>query len=217
MGKRGIRMIGFLGVEKFDIIFYTARIMRNLNCNVLVMDFADEKSITYSIPNNTHVPVFNYNGIDFISDESAIKLCGMQYDFILIDFGFNVNHKLLARCDEVYFVTNMFINNTSRLLETSLYENQERFLIIRDAYDYKNITSVITAAFSDLCITPDMTFVIPQDEQDLENQFECMYNSVHLVNAMSSEMEQVLILIASKYFIEKDLRAAIKSLARGKR
>ena len=207
-----VKVFGFFGVEKFDIILYLTKVLEVFKKNVLVIDVAYEKSISSAIPNSDELPVFNYNSADFISSDESLKYLGDNYDFMFIDFGFNVNHPLVNKCDEIYFVTNMYINNTYRILDAKLADDQERFLIIRDVENYKAVPDVICSAFASLSITKDTCFKLQENADDHYNKLDCMYNDMKSLKAVSEEMITIILLILSQDFLEKDLRNAIKKL-----
>ena len=116
------KILGFFGVDKYDIILYLSRILYTLNKKILLLDCSENRALTYSIPMPNQILceerdcyIVNYRGIDcasnsFISQELMEKY-KQEYDVILMDFGFQENHELVENCTHIVLVLDQKLHN----------------------------------------------------------------------------------------------------------
>lgn len=150
--KRETRLIGFVGIDKYDIICYLARVLQKLKKRVLLVDASEEMALTESIPEpkRSEKPddaadfkaVMEYRGIHYLNYGSynsfVIEALAQQYredgfyDCVLIDFGFRTNHNLVTQCDIMIGVTDQRIHNVRRLSLLPDTQGQKKVLLLRD-------------------------------------------------------------------------------------
>lgn len=211
------RLIGFVGVDKYDIIHYLANILTTLNKKVLVVDSSEYGSIKSTIPAifKEEQDVFSYRKFDVLLNPKGANVNFNDYDFVLIDFGFDVKNPILVNMHEVYMVTDMQMFNVNRLMELEIGLYQERFLIVRDIVKLKSIDSYIMSEFTAKSIGPHNTFALRFDETDKVRMLDCMYTDDYKFKDVTSSMQGVLYGILSPYVGEKEFTKAFKSASKG--
>lgn len=182
------KVIGFVGIEQFDIILYLSRVLKNLNKKVMLLDLADNKKLSICIPypdqllakNKNNSLIIDYSGIDIIiNNEGRNKISNFvnQYDFILIDFGFDLKNKEILLCDELFLVTDLDKTNSNRFNNTQFDHIQNKYLIFREVVDCK-ITPfyVLEEHIPNLHIDREYCSILYQDYIDTKMKLNWQYD-----------------------------------------
>lgn len=211
------RLMGFVGVDKYDIIHYLASTLTVLNKRVLVVDSSMHGSITCTMPSiyRCERGIFNYRDFDVVLHPDFSMIDFNQYDFVLVDFGFDIKNRDMVRMHEVYMVTDMQMQNVLRFKELELWPYQERFLVVRDIVRLRSVDNYIIEEFLDKSVGPDNTFAVQLDETDKIRMLDCMYNADYKFKDLSEPMRSLLYGIMSPYFKEKEFYKAFKTAAKG--
>lgn len=173
-----IRIIGFVGVECYDLIHLLSKVITTLGASCLVIDNSDTKALSCSVPGGlTAGNCSYYHGVDFIADISLRDNTDTQsYDYVLIDFGFS-NDADMKLCDEVTLVTDFQIHNLERLKQIDVGDVY-RNLVLRDRVSSKLKPEYAISELSMHGITSENTILLEESQQDLENRLLCQYNNV---------------------------------------
>lgn len=211
------KLIGFVGIEKYDIIYYLASVISALNKSVLVVDSSDEESLKTTIPTIflEENDVFHYKNMDVVLDPKTTSVDFNSYDYVLIDFGFDVKNKTLITMNEIYMVTDLQMHHAHEFKDLELGLYQERFLIVRDSLKYKSIDRYILQEFDSKSIGLHNSFALRLDEQDKLRMLDCMYNDSFKFNDISSSFQNLLYAILSPDVSEKEFLKAFKIASRG--
>ncbi|MDM8535097.1 hypothetical protein QUF55_10410, partial [Clostridiaceae bacterium HSG29] len=102
--------LGFFGSQKVEILMYLARIYMNLNLKVLVIDASLEQNLKFSVPNNLNLNEIEYRGVKYFIERDSINMIKSddysEFDYILIDFGFNYSLvSELVICNQIFLIT----------------------------------------------------------------------------------------------------------------
>lgn len=211
-----MKFIGFLGTDKYDIIHYTAKVLRKLGQETLLIDASARKALTASVP-MTSDKVFDYNGIDFVSSLSAAKEYAdlREYDYILIDFGFQKENPLIHRCNEIWLVSDMQKHNIMYLRSLKLKNSQPRFLILRER-TYTKIIDYLVQLLKPLGIQKNTVFTIKEDDNSYKRMLDCMYNDNISMKKISKDMTDIIKNILAQDFTESDLNKALRACKGGR-
>lgn len=211
-----MKFIGFIGIDKYDIIHYTARVLKNLGKEILLIDASERKALTASIP-LTAETIFDYNGIDFVSSLGAAKKYAVlsNYDYVLIDFGFQKNNPLIHKCNEIWLVSDMQKHNIMHLRSLKLQHTQPRFLILRDR-GYTKILDYLVQLLKPLSIQKNTVFIIKEDENSYRRMLDCMYNDKILMRKISRDIIEVIKNILAQDFTEPEINRALRACKGGK-
>lgn len=132
-------IVGFVGAKKDDILLYLAKILSRLGKKVLLVDYTENRALTYCIKVPYHEQSFFHlseQEVDFMIEPQYEYLFQVQnsYDVILVDFGFQVYSKLIAQCKILYCCVDTQLRHMLliRPLKQFMEQRQEQcFLIFR--------------------------------------------------------------------------------------
>ena len=206
-----MKFIGFLGIDKYDIIHYTSKILNKLGVSTLMIE-----ALSASIPMPSE-SIFDYNGVDFVPSLAAAKKHAdlRDYDYVLIDFGFQRNNPLIHKCDEIWLVSDMQKHNIMHLRNLRLNPRQPRFLILRDRA-YMRIIDYLVQLLKPLGINKNTVFVLKEDENSYKRMLDCMYDDKISMKKISQDMVEVLKNILAQEFTEPEIKKALRACRGGK-
>lgn len=189
------KVIGFVGSDKYEILLYLSRILYHLNKQVLLVDYSETQALTLSIPipetlreSNTYL---DYRGIDFIKGRDYFLNMGKDYDYVLIDFGYN--HGVLSniKCHNIIYVTDLQLHHAKRLKCSSVKGNPQNYIIIKDVFPCKISPDLILKEISLKAIIEDI-YVIKQDALDIKFKIQSQYNQTFYFDKLSKSMKTFL-------------------------
>lgn len=183
-------MIGFVGIQTYDILLYLCKMLHALDQKILLVDYAENKALSYCIPmpkNQPNHQYISYQGCDFLQNPNYEKLqeIQQQYDKILIDFGFVQNYELLSRCSMIYLCTDQQLHhiNAVKPFLKSGNDVMQRCRIIFRRIDSCKIS--IKYLMMELGVEFDVQKIYQYDQDiiDLKHCIDSQYNqTVHLVS-----------------------------------
>ena len=209
-------VIGWVGIEKYDIILYLAKLLTCLNKKVLLIDRSENSALTYCIPipaimNATSNKV-NFRNIDFIKERNVSDFIN-DYDYILIDFGFKTTHADIYKCDKIIIVTDKQQHNIDTMY--TLKSKSEVLLVLKAEGNKREIDALQESIREQLQI--EDIVVMGFDEIDKEKMIMLQYNSEIKMKRLSGQyiylLEQIMTTILK--FDSKDFGQAYKQLKRG--
>ncbi len=195
-------IIGFLGSDKHEIILYLSRILYHLNKKVLLVDFAENEALTQSIPIPTMLKESNtyldYRGIDFIRGENYYFNINEDYDYVLLDFGYNYSTLSSIVCDQIIYVTDLQLHNAKRIKIGRQKGDPKSHIIIKDVFKCKigpeNILREIHPK-----ISIENVYIIEQDAIDIKFKIHSQYNQTFYFDKLSKSMKSFLQDIISSF------------------
>lgn len=210
-------IIGFLGIEAYDLILYLAKMLQYLGKKILVIDHSESGALTCCIPiPDTLDPkseIISCLGMDFIKNRSALNF-QRDYDYILIDFGFNINQKEIENCTFCCLVTDRQQHNIQRLAKLKLY--QEASIIIKDTIR-DDFADYLMEKLKDKKQWLKNCYYLYADERDKENMIGLQYhNNIHF-KKQSGQLKYVLnqFIIETLHFDRYEALRAYKKAKRG--
>jgi hypothetical protein len=211
------KMIGFVGIEKYEIIHYLSRILFHLQQKVLLLDQSSERALACSIPvlYPGNKEIMDYNGVDVAEGLSTEAIGWLDYDYILVDLGFQVKHPLLAVCDEVYLVSDLQLHNIRNLSALSLEKHQERFLILKTFFANQINPRYIYEEMTPLMIREENSYALSLEEKDYENCLQCQYQNRISIKRISKGMKRMLCEMLSADFTKVQIDRAFRMAERG--
>ncbi len=210
-------VIGFLGIETYDIILYLSKMLYHLNKKVLIIDDSDTEALTYciSIPAtmNPKINRINFCNIDFIKEKSVSEYL-KDYDYIFIDFGFKTNHKEIQNCSYIYLVTDKQQHNLARI--QNLKYSQDVYLIIKDRIKDKNIVYLLETMKAK-GINIKQYYCLYYDDLDMENMIAIQYRNDISFKHQSGQLKELLneLIIETFNFSKIEAGQAYKKAKRG--
>ncbi|BCK00626.1 hypothetical protein [Anaerocolumna chitinilytica] len=125
--------IGFAGTDSYDLIIYLAAMLTAAKRKILLSDNSCQKALTFCVPlsdakvrNRTEIC---YKGINFLQDINLVP--SEEYDFVLADYGNNVNHLGLQGCNTLFLVTDTGLHNIA-VIEPLGIQFKNVYLLLRE-------------------------------------------------------------------------------------
>lgn len=208
-----MKVLGLIGVDKYDLIHYLAKLLQRLGQKVLVIDGSSRKALTATLPmQNT---VFDFGGVDFVSglDKAKANVHLNDYDFVIIDFGFQIGNKLIAKCDEIWMISDEQKHNIINLQNVKLSPQQPRFAVIRSETPNK-LNNYFLQLLAPLGITQNTMYKITENKESRRNRMRIMYQNIVSMKTLGDDILHVISLMITPYFTEREINAAIKSVRR---
>lgn len=222
--KQVTNVLGFLGVENYEIILYLSRILDRLGRKILLVDYSDFGDLAACIPVPAGIDVetetSTYFGVDFTRrflNQEIIE----NYDDVLINFGFNHIEEMLKYCTRIVYATDQFKNNVDRLAaipETEFTRQLPKSLLIKDAVICKIDKEYIISRLKK-SIQMEEVFIFDQDAVDKRYKLLAQYDTLFVFRKVTAEIKNYLKDMIRKMYPEieeKRLKAAYKSAERGK-
>lgn len=192
-------VIAYVGIDYFDHIIYTARILVKLGMKVLIVDHSDTLALLSSIPIpkgiSVHNDIITFKKMDFTLAEISQTLLE-AYDDILISYGFKKPTADIAYCNRIVYVTDLYRYNHTRLKKyCTMYHLDNitnRELVIKDVIESKVPTDMIAerigVTFPDKNIT-----VLLRDDNDYYNSIINHTNNSFYFARTSKQLRRHLI------------------------
>ena len=221
----GSKIIGFLGADKYDILLYLSRILCRLNQKVLLVDYSEDRALTYCIPipggcsglvtfhesnavcmqeekSQIYYEKIAYQGVDFLIEPKYQDLLKMQgeYDIILVDFGFQVYSQLISQCSQIFLCMDQQLHHICQLKPLKVLEEgiEERCsLVFRQIYDCK-ISAAYLMEEINLTIKEDSIFEYYQETSDLKYCIDSQYNHTFQFAHISKGLKSCILFILRK-------------------
>jgi hypothetical protein len=221
--KLNQNVIGFYGIENYEIILYLSRILDSIGRKVLMIDYSSLTDLKSCIPIPIGIyvetDIVTYSGIDYTKkfiDQDLID----NYDDILIYFGFNFIESVNKYCTRIVYVTDQQKHNIDRLAlitETDTKIDLPKSLLIKDVVDCK-ITREYIIERLQKNIKKEDVFVFLQDEIDKKIKIILQYNTSFAFQKISNTVKEYLRNMVRNMcpgIAEKELKAAYKIAERG--
>lgn len=206
------KVIGFLGVEKYDLILYLAYILKELNQKILIMDASDQRALTCCIPHpkelNSETETITFREIDFIRDFNPDDYV-RDYDYILIDYGFKVRHHDLKGCTTLFACLDRQKHNITAINQLAL-PSDEVYLILRDI-GYQSDADIVV---QELGFKAKEVIPLIYDEHDKRSMVALQSQERININSLSGDYRYLLRYVIETVFgiDKKDFKLAYKRM-----
>lgn len=212
------KIIGFHGIESYEIMHYLSRILFHMGCKVLLVDLSETCSLTGTVPIPNGLKykeqVIDYKGVDFSLSTSSIN--NKEYNVVLVYFGFLFDPDIFRICDVIFYVTDQQHHNVKRL--NKLHASINRYLIIKDYIPCKIRSEFIKNTLTKLSIPNEKCIILPYDKKDKLSMIQNGWNNTIQFNQVSNKMRELLftILILILEINEKAVIKACKKAEKGR-
>lgn len=215
----------YVGLEYFDHVLYTARILRALGMKVLLIDHSESQALQSLIPQPSGINclenIITYKELDFTSAPVNENICE-QYDDILITYGLKKPKKDIEFCNRVVFITDLYRYHHIRIGEYirqyGLDQIINRELLIMDAVDIKITTEIIEERMG-LTFDEGRIRILFRDERDYYNSILNHANGSFYVTGFSKQLKTLLLQVTGELypmFNNKQLTAACRRVHHNK-
>jgi len=207
-------IVGFWGVEKYDLILYLSHFLSAMNNKVLIIDNSETGALTYCIPVpsalNPKVNKITFRNIDFVKDSNPSDFKG--YDYIMVDYGFRITQKELTGCAKLFVVTDKQQHNIDSINKLKV-SSDEVYLILKDLTWKDKAESILKA----VTIGVNEAFYLNYDEADRAYMIELQHDEKLFLKKLSPEYKSLIQKIITNIFQihSKEYGLAYKILKRG--
>lgn len=191
-----INIVGYTGIDTFDIILYLSRILLKLDRRILLIDHSETQALESSIPEfeglNTEKGIVSFRHVDFTRMTINERIAG-DYDDILIAYGFHEPAADKALLTHVIYATDLYEYNQERINEMRYYDTPDtvKQLLIRDVVNVK-ITPEIIARRINKNIRKENIKILYLEEEDLFARLICNYNKTPRFVKLSGPLKAYL-------------------------
>ena len=206
------KIFGFVGIECYDIIYYTAKVASSLGFKCLMVDLAKNGGLTYLYHGDCTVgDIVSVNNVDLVKAPVDSKVFN-DYDYVFLSFETNVSQ--LQLCHELYFATS-FQKNQIALLKNLSVPNVPRYLVIRDrgacSMNYKYILDELR----NLDVSEEDIYSLDDTDDDIASKIYLQYSMNTKLGRLSSSVKALVEHILDVDTDKKSLNAAWSALKKG--
>lgn len=227
---RNCRVVGFIGMDKYEYIMYLTRVLCLLDKKVLMVDCSETGALSSSVPCPEEIKnsVIEYRGVmfhDCRNKENKDPYSGKEtnlnyeaYDFILIDYGYYTEAEGLCACDRIVCVTDQQAHNIQRITGIDLLKDKQKSLIIKDVVNSKITPRFIVDELKLENLSAKQTYVVYQDELDSKCRINCQYDALSRFLKLSMQSKNVIKGLVTELLPEitkKELEVAYKRAEKG--
>lgn len=204
-------IIGFAGIECYDLMLYLGRTLNELGLQVLMSDSSSNRALQHCVPvvEEWETTPIHYNGLDFVIDLIEPP---EGYDIILIDFG-KSQQQFSSNCNEIFMVTDYQKHNIQWVADCSLPEDIPVTVILRDRISTKITPSAVAVSVG---LPEDCIIHVEDSAEDLEAKVLCQYNSRFAFHKVSKDIKDFIVKFTEGGWTTREVLKAMKSAARGK-
>lgn len=201
--------VGFFGIEKYEILLYLSRIIKQLGKSVLLVDYSENGALSAGIPvwekygeygeygtamvaeNEEYKTAVDYCGIHFMRNLALNEEVRKQYDCVLIDFGFELFHDAAVRCSKIVYVADQQLHNLKRLRDHDSWPQAETYAVLKDLCPCRITPEYILSEIR-LTLPEERQYAIYQDIWDLKCRISCQYSKLSPFVRLSRECRDFL-------------------------
>lgn len=204
------RLIGFIGLDSYDLILFLSKYLELLGQSVLVVDCSKFGRLSYCIPApvtlNPNSDLIRYNNIDFTrNSHEAIER--KDYNYILIDFGWDIIQvqDVLHSCELLYIITDLQQQHMEHILSMTLPDIGV-YILLKNFFHASNRKNV-----KDFFIENHFKFkkcyLLSATVRDIENMVMLQYYHDLKIHNASKQLRNLIhsILIDNLDFDEKEV------------
>lgn len=224
------KVIGFVGVESCEMICYIGRIIYSLGKNVLFADCSEFGALMECVP-EPHFPAtpdFNPNksflehrGMEFLNyGEYNSMIIGsvidtekqeQSHNYMLVDFGFKINHEAIRKCDVLIMCCNQHRYNVRRLSKLQIFNpNQKKVLLVSDYVDSGMPVNVIMYELKLEAEDCDV-YCLPYSETDTTYHLKQRYAAQSSFRNLSKRYKQMLTRLTLSFSDELNEKAVYRA------
>lgn len=212
-------IVGFIGIDNYDIIMYLAKIFSKLNSRVLLLDYSLNQSLTVCIPHPKDLSsldeFIDYGGIDFTRTRDIKPNKISNYDYVLINYGL-YNIEDVSYCSHLIITSDIQRHHLDIVSKLTIDDDKLLQIVIKDVYD-----GVMTGerALKMICKEHiDKGYILYQDPFDLRNRTifqEAMYPPLKKVSgALKTYLINTVRNLCSSV-TDNQVKLVMKSMERG--
>jgi hypothetical protein len=201
-------LIGFIGLDSYDLILFLAKYLENLGQSVLIADYSKFGRLSYCIPApvslNPKTDLIRYNNMDFLRHDYE-SFQREEYNYILIDFGWDISQEVIHSCDFLYIITDLQQQNMEHILHMNL-PNISVYILLKNFFHINNRNNA-KDYFVENHFNFKKCYLFPTSVKDLENMIMLQYYHDIKLHKVTKPLRNLIhtILIDNLDFDEKEV------------
>lgn len=209
-------VIGYLGIESYDIILLQARLLRELGENVGLLDCSYDKSLAYAIPGlmESASDFIEFAGSIACTSDSGIPDVLRNCGVIIIYAGRNCTAACINDLTAVRFVTDFQKHNIEFIKSCKLEDGTSVQVILREKIESKIKSDFILNELHEFEIKSEDVFSLEDTQLDLENRVTLQYGALKKMKRISSEMLEFIGNTVTGKYDEKEVKQVLKRIRR---
>ena len=217
------RVIGFVGVEEYDIIMYLTTLLNRIGKKILLIDLSETTALSFCmrIPQGLDIKeeIAECNGIfytrgAYLKEYEEKDTLLTTYDYIFIDYGFKFHSQDLEGCDIITIVTDKQMHHLHRL-KGIRNSDKEIYLILKHLEQGDNYLKIKNIFGEKLAITKTYPFLADSTDQTLAHSLQ--YHRTINIKRLSIEYRYFLkdFLFNALDITKEEYKRALKEKKRG--
>lgn len=210
---RDSKIIGFIGIECYDLMVYVGQTLHRLGCSCLLVDNSEDGSLAGM--NEEEMSAGDVTGI---FDVVLARLVGLDdkeacmYDYVLVYAGSADIRP--EDYDELYCVTDYQRQNIRRLGACDLGDVC-RFLVVRDRTVCGLNPEFLLDELGNLGLGPEAMYEIEDTQADVSAKLFLQHAESARFQKVSRSMQEFVMHVLDVDFETKDIEKAFKAAAKG--
>ena len=214
MGGKGLKTIGFIGMDSTDIVIYLARMINATKKKIGIVDCSMHKSLmrTVSLPEELVKGNGYYKEILILSGEKDNQADLKAQDMVLYYFESNIHHAHIAQCTDLVFVSDMVLSHAQLFRDLSVGD-VPKIMLIHNAVSVKYSEKYLVTQTGQEFQKEDI-LMIPYEERDVQSKCYLCIDKAHHLTKLSSGMKSVILNLFLRYmeteYTRKELTQLLK-------
>ena len=189
------KVLGFCGIESYDIVHLLSRTMAGLGKTVACVDYSDDGALACTVPfglsTGDEAVYYDVTIRNAANTEEALTDEYSQYDYLIFYFGKTIKPVALAACEEVYLVTDYQKHNINFLKNVVLLDAQYRTVIYRNRVEAKIDLRYVMNELQPLDVDDDTFLYVEDSQQDYDNMV-LLHVAILSIDFVSAEIVKSL-------------------------
>ena len=203
------RVVGFVGYECEDFVWYLAKILSQLGKRIAIIDRTEQEMLLEIMDIQKSRGKEERDGeLDGIRITGQ-SICHEEYDSVFYLFGYRIIHPKLYECEALVMVTDGVPAHASLLAKIGNW-NRKQYLIIRNLIPMKHSEQYLAI----LADKEKKYCEIPFDEKDIRMKYSLGSYENGIVKRLSAGMKRALIIVLAFLSVEYPERMITQTMKR---
>lgn len=216
------KIIGLVGIEKYDIVRGLSCMLKGMGNRVLVVDMTRLQHTMNSIPAFAHQGLVEFGEVHFGGGLAVAEvntwIADGNYDYILLDADLGEELLRSFACDRMFYITDCLKNHIDCIGEQICFSRNHSILVIRDMVFPNMIRSYLQTLLV-AGVSEEQIILIQENlnERIWRLKMPCQYHL--LTKAMSKQYMQLFYQLLSTIIPikEKEYTKLLKQIGRSRR
>lgn len=202
------KIISFVGVDKYELERYLAKMLFQLGYKVLMIDLSETRALSESLYDMeglgceiTMPCILEHKGIDFVPWFEDWQLysefinpylyqMNNEYDYVIVDFGFLIGHSAISRSHMLFLVTDMQKHNFNKIRLLFAGLELPKIIVIKDIVPCK--INAKNLMLEDISGTKNQIHYLEYDVNDKSTRLLLQYTRTANLKKLSKKVREVL-------------------------